>query len=173
MEVQDLQYDPRTKQMIKDTIYNHLYEPVHAQFKTRLDTLIIRNAILGGYSHKSFTYKGELYSCDTTPSPLRRNRLVPQLKDQMDAYLQELEELNQKELPYVLGFITQVLNASNSLEDYKRLLPPAIHRPIDAFIHSCPCQTKQLTDEKVAELAQQYVVPINMIKARMVTNLIT
>ena len=170
--MEQLQHDPRTKQLIKDTLYEYLYRPVENQFKSRLEVLIVRNTLLGGYSHKSFNYKGVHYSCDSG-SPLRKwNRLLPQLKPTMDEYLFELKQLNEKELPFVIGFINQVLNASNDLQDYLHIFPESIHQPLEKLIATCPCQAKQLSDEKIVELREKNQAPINMMKARMVTNLL-
>jgi hypothetical protein len=169
---QQLQFDPRTKQYIKDLLYDFLYTPVVNQFKLRLDTIIIRNTLLAGYGHRSFNYKGETYSVDTGPMPRVWNRLVPALKPQMDEYLKDLKELNDREVPLVLGFINQVLNSSNHLNDYLRIFPDSAHSPIEKLIATCPCQAKKLSDERVTELKEQNSHVIGMMKARMVTNLL-
>jgi hypothetical protein len=167
-----LQHDPRTKQQIKDALYDTLYTPIQKQFKKRLEQLVVKNAVLGGYSHKSFVYKSELYNCDTEPLPRKMNRLVLQLQPAMNEYLKELKQLNEKELPYVLGFINQVLNSSNELHDYLRLLPPAVHQPIRGLIDTCPCRGKKLTDETVAMLHEKNLGSVQLMKNRMVTNLL-
>lgn len=170
--METLQHDPRIKQQIKDMLYAFLYEPVQRQFKTRLDTLINRNTLISVASHNSFTYKGCFYTNDLTPPPRKMNRLVPQLHADMDAYLTEVKLLNDKEVPYVLGFINQVLNASNDLHDYLRLLPSSVHQPIQKLIDSYPCRTKKLTDEQVQELQARNKQSIDLVKARMVMNLL-
>lgn len=170
--MEQLQYDPRTKQLIKDTLYDFLYTPVVNQFQRRLDVLIVKNTLLGGYSHKSFNYKGVLYSCDSGSPPRKWNRLLSQLKPQMDEYLQDLNQLNEHELPFVIGFINQVLNASSDIQDYLKLFPESLHQPLNSLIASCPCGRKQLTTDKVAELLSKNSEPINMMKARMVKNLL-
>lgn len=170
--MEQLQHDPRTKQLIKDTLYDFLYQPVQNQFKSRLDVLIVRNTLLGGYSHKSFNYKGVHYTCDSGSPPRKWNRLIPQLRPIMDEYLLDLKQLNEQELPFVLGFINQVLNASDDLQDYLRILPDSAHHPLQNLIDTCPCQAKQLTDERVAHLRESNETSINMMKARMVKNLL-
>lgn len=170
--MEKLQYDPRTKQLIKDTLYDFLYTPVVNQFQRRLDVLIVKNALLGGYSHKSFNYKGVFYSCDSGSPPRKGNRLSSQLKPHMDEYLHDLQQLNEKELPFVVGFINQVLNVSSDIQDYLKLFPESVHRPLNSLIASCPCGRKQLTADKVAELLSKNSEPINMMKARMVKNLL-
>lgn len=170
--MEQLQHDPRTKQLIKDTLYEFLYRPIENQFKNRLEVLIVRNTLLGGYSHKSFNYKGVLYNCDNGFPPRKSNRLIPQLKPAMDEYLFDLKQLNEKELPFVIGFINQVLNASNDLQDYLHIFPESTHRPLEKLIASCPCQAKRLSNEKILELKEKNQEPINMMKQRMVTNLL-
>lgn len=171
--MEQLLYDPRTKQQIKEALYGFLYDPVHKQLRLRLDTLIIRNTLLGGHRHKSFSYKGIDYSCDNTPIPRKRNQLLSQLQPDMNAYLKDVKELNEKELPYVLGFINQVLNSSNDLKDYLRLLPDSVHHPVEKLIYTCPCKAKSLSDEAVEQLKEKNQISINLIKQRQVLNLIT
>ena len=167
-----LQHDPRTKQQIKDAIYGFLYEPILRQFQTRLDGIIVKNCVLLGNSEKSFIYKGVTYSTSNTQLPLKMNRLQKQLFMDMEDYLKEIRHLNNYELPYVLGFISQVLNSSNHLNDYLRILPPAVHRPVEKLIQSCPCRTNRLTQEGIETLQNNNKVPINLIKQRMVNNLL-
>lgn len=167
-----LQHDPRTKQQIKDALYEYLYAPIQKRFKDRLDQLIVKNAVLCGYSHKSFMYRNILYNCDTSPLPKKMNRLAPALQPDMNEYLRDLKELNEKELPYVLGYINQVLNSSNDLCDYLRLLPASVHSPVEALIATCPCRGKKLPEEAVQLLQKKNQAPIDLMKQRMVTNLI-
>jgi len=167
-----LEHDPRTKQQIKDALYAFLYDPVTKQFKSRIDTIIVRNTVMGGHSHKHFIYKGVLYNADITQPPLKRNRLVPQLRDSMDEYLVDLNHLNNNELPFVLGFINQVLNASTDLADYLRVLPESVHYPLQQLLVTCPCRATNLTEDKVISLRLKNQTPINLMKQRLVTNLL-
>lgn len=170
--MEELQHDPRTKQQIKDLLYSFLYTPVQQQFKQRLDTLITRNTVILGVTHKSFIYKGTVYTCDNERMPRRMNRLAIQLIPDMDDYLADLKQLNDHELPYVLGFITQVLNASNDLHDYLRLLPQSVHSPIEKLIATYPCQAKHLTEDAIQGIQARNHQSIALMKNRMVTNLL-
>lgn len=158
--------------MIKDLLYTFIYEPVQKQFKARLDAIITKNTQLLGASHNSFIYKGIVYSCDPAQQPRKMNRLVPQLESLMDAYLKETNHINTHEAPYVLGFIIQVLNSSNDLQDYLKIFPSSIHRPIEDLITSCPCRSKQLTEEDIITLQIRNANSITMMKKRMVINLL-
>ena len=42
--MEQLNHDPRTKQQIKDILYQHQYGPVQGQFKKRLDEIITKNS---------------------------------------------------------------------------------------------------------------------------------
>lgn len=170
--MEQLQHDPRTKQLIKDVLYDFLYDPVVNNFQKRLDVIIVKNALLGGYSHKSFSYKGVLYSSDNGAPPRKANRLVPQLKASMDEYLSDLNAVNEKEIPFVIGFINQVLNSSNNLTDYLRVLPDSVHYPLEKLIDKCPCRDRKLNDDVVTQLKEKNKACIDMMKARMVTNLL-
>lgn len=165
-------HDPLTKQQIKDALYCYLYGPVQRSFKNRLDSIIIQNTLINKSGHKSFAYKGSFYSCDSTSPPRRANRLSPELKDKMDEYLKDLRDLNNNEIPFVIGYINQVLNSSNDFCDYLELFPDAIHRPIQQFIDSCPCKTKHLSDSEVKKIRQANAESVELMKARMVTNLL-
>lgn len=167
-----LSHDPRTKQQIKDAIYSFLYQPTEKQMKLRLDTLIVKNAVIGGYTHKSFMHKNILYNCDATALPRKMNRLVPQLYEDMAEYLKDLKQLNEREVPYVVGYINQVLNSSNDLCDYLKLLPEAVHNPIKHLIATCPCRNEKLPQETVQMLQKKNQTSIDLMKQRMVLNLL-
>lgn len=170
--MEPLQHDPKSKQQIKEALYAHLYAPVQMRFKNRIDALVVQNTLIGGYAHKSFQHKGVLYAYDTSPPPRKANRLVPQLTVPMADYLRDLQVLNEQELPYVLGFINAVLNASNHFPDYLHLFPEALHAPLYQLLTTCPCHTRQLDDPAIAALKAKNTTSIDLMKARLVLNLI-
>lgn len=169
---EQLQHDPRTKMQIKEALYAFLYSPIEKSFKQRIDTLIVKNTLMSGYSHKSFMYKNTLYNIDTAALPRKMNRLHINLQGPMNDYLRDLKALNESEMPYVLGYINQVLNSSNDLCDYLRLLPEAVHGSIQHLIAFCPCKSQKLPEEVVSVLQDKNATSINMMKKRMVTNLL-
>lgn len=167
-----LQHDPRTKQQMKDLLYQYLYAPIDKQLQLQLDRIITKNAVYIGASHNSFMYKGVFYSCDSSKPPRKMNQLALPFRNDMDNYLKEVKHLNTTEIPYVVGFITQVLNSSNDLQDYLRVFPEAIHRPIEALINSYPCRSKKLTDFDVECIRKKNQASIDLMRQRMVTNLL-
>lgn len=167
-----LQHDPRTKLQIKEALYSFLYQPTQQRLSEKLNLIIKRNTLITGSSSYCFTYKGIWYMAEQTNPPKRIIRLIPELHKDMDEYLSEIKELNDQELPYVLGFINQVLNSSNDFQDYLKLFPESIHRPIQKMIDSCPCRTKKLSEEDVQLIQTKNQYSITLIKQRMARNLI-
>jgi len=171
--MEPLQHDPRTKQQIKDLYYEFLYTPVQKYYEKRLNAIVIENTLRTRSGHKSFYYKGVFYNRDITPpSTLKRNRLVTELHPKMDEYLTEVKYINEQEQPFVLGFITQVLNSSNGLHDYLRILPEVLHPVLNKLVETCPCKACILSEEKAEEIRQFNQKSIQMVKVRMLKNLL-
>lgn len=168
-----LQHDPRTKTQIKYALYKHLYSKVNREFEERLALIVQKNTLLGQHRHFSFMYKGVLYSTDISPAPRKSNRLMTELVPMMDQYLKDRKEIETKEMPYVLGFITAVLNSSNVLTDYLKLLPESVHGPINELIYNCPDQAKGMSQDAVDKLKQDNLSNIQLMKERMVRNLLS
>jgi len=170
----ELTYDPRTKQLIKDKIYAHLYEPTKRQFNNRLKSVVQQNSTLNQNAQVCFRYKGEIYYDQEhkPPFPQPINQLHPSLHSIMDEYLQDLDKLNSEELPYVLSYITQVLNSSDHLPDYFKLFPTSVHSVIQELIDNCVCRADAITPEKANAIKSKNTVPIELMKQRMVLNLL-
>lgn len=168
-----LTYDPKTKKRILDGLTEHLYKPVEKDFTNRLNALIIKNSLLYGNNQRAFTYKGENYAIEkdrTLPRPL--NRLDRSLYPLMDQYLKEQDELVTQELPYVVNYLTQVLNASDNFPDYFKLLPDSIHSVLRKLAAECPCRKAKLSEKTIEEIQRKNVLPVELMKQRMVCNLL-
>lgn len=165
-------HDPLIKRQIKDAIHAHLYEPVGKDFAKRLEALIYQNCLKMKYGHKSFSFKGITYTIDSSPAPRMANRLAPEYVPDMKAYLADLHQVNRQEMPYVMGFIDQVLNSSNHLEDYLVLFPESLHRIIQDFIDACPCRNHALTGAQIREIRDRNNKSIQLLKERLTTNLL-
>lgn len=170
----ELTYDPRTKQLIKDKIYAHLYEPTKQQFMKRLKGIVQQNATLHQNAQVAFRYNGEVYFDQEYKPPFAQpiNQLHPSLHSLMDEYLKDLDKLNSEELPYVLNYITQVLNSSDHLPDYFKLFPSSVHSVIQELIDNCVCRADAITPERAEAIKSKNTVPIELMKQRMVLNLL-
>ena len=167
----DLQNDPRTKQMIKDMLYSHIYDPVEYRLHEKLKLIMGKNRLLNHHDMDYFSYKAKVYSLDGT---LIRSapKLDPSLYGEMQEYLKELNELNRVEIPYVLNFINQALNASNDLRDYLKILPECLHKPIQELIDAHECRTERLTAEEVGAFKERNAQSILMVKKRLMLNVV-
>jgi len=166
-----LKYEPLTKTQIMEMLDDFLYERITTDFTRRLNELIDKNSLLIASSHKSFSYKGKRYSNDTNRFPVKANSLVEQLHPSMNEYLEELKAVVHEKL-YTVGYVKQVLNSSNNPNDYLRLLPSFMHRPIQDLINTCPCRNHSLSADKVKEINDKNIEPLSLIKQRMVKNLL-
>lgn len=167
-----LQHDPRTKLQIKEALYEFLYNPLMKAYKTRIDIIIVKNAMVSRSQYMSFIYKGEVYSCDASVLPRQATRLAPEFHKEMDEYLRDKAELDNKEIPYVIGFINQVLNSTNELHDYLKVLPDSVHAPIQSLIATCPCRAVKMTDTQASNLKVSNSTAISLIKQRLLSNLL-
>lgn len=167
-----LKYDPRTKMQVKDLLYQSLYEPIDRHFKKRINEIIAKNSTLINSPHRSFIYRGDLYTLETTKPPVRFNRLVPELRPLMEEYLADLKALNDYELPHVLNYFNQVLNSSDSLQDYLHVLPNHMHPPLNKLIETCPCRACTLTEDKAQALNAKNSESLSLMSQRRAKNLI-
>lgn len=167
-----LSYHPVTKQQIKDLLAAHLYGAIQDQLKKKLESIIRKNSQLLSSQYLSFVYKGQIYASEGERLPRVINRLIPELHGEMDEYLKSLQDISEREVPLVVDFISQVLGASNDLHDYLRVLPSCVHAPIQRLIDTCPCRTKKLTDTDVQELTAGNEKAIEMMRRRLVSNLL-
>lgn len=159
-----------SKKMIKDALYDYLYKPVQNHYESKLHSIINRNTILLKSGSKHFVYKGITYSTEEDKLPLLKQRLDTSFYKEMDSYLADLSNLNNNELPYVLGFINQVLNSSESLKDYLMLLPEAATNPIKNM--ECPCKARILPEEIIDGIKAKNTKAVNLIKQRLALNLL-
>lgn len=166
----DVQNDPRTKQMIKDMLYHHIYDPVEYRLHEKLKLIMGKNRLLNHHEVDYFSYKAKVYSLDGT-TMRSAPRLDPSLHEEMQEYLKELNELNRVEIPYILNFINQALNASNDLRDYLKILPECLHQPIQELIDAHECQTERLSPEEVESFKERNANSIVMVKKRLLLNI--
>lgn len=170
--------DPRIKQAIKQALQGHLYAPVNRRAAETLRSIIVSNTTAARYTHESFNYKGQYYSFERARLRFNNQRLVPELHLSMDEYLAEKQHLEYTEVPYVVGFFNKMLNASNSVEDYKLILPDYMHAAIDndmtvqlnSVVLAYP---RELTDEQIAKFQLDHHDLLMKLKTRKVLDLIT
>lgn len=165
-----LKHDNRTKKQIEEALYDFLYATPLKAFKSKLEALIEKNSLTMRSSHKAFNYRGKTYTSERSVFTRRTVLLAEQYHPEMNQYLAELEELKEKEVPSVLGYINQMLNSTNALRNYLKIMPESVHRPITSLIATCPCRTTSLTEEDAEKIKTKNVAAIQLIKQRLVNN---
>lgn len=165
-------YTSRIKMEIKDSIDLFLYKEVNKSQSKRLHTIAERNCVMQGCSHLSFSYKNMAFNADVTAPPRRSNRLAPALKEEVEEFLEDQKRIFSLEKPKVFGFIDKVLNSTNELHDYLKVLPEVIHPAFENQVKTCSCQTKKLSQEQIDGLIHEGQPAIKLIKERMALNLL-
>lgn len=167
--------DPTLKYDIKEALYEMLYRPVLNTFQARLDALVLTNCQLQRNDRQEFAYKGEHY-VHSTYRPGYAARQIPRLHltlvPLMEQYLQELNQINQKEVPLVMGYLNQILNSSNNLHDWLQLFPDVLHPPLQQAVQRCGCRTSALQPEDINSIRIRTAEGTQLVKQRMMLNLL-
>jgi len=161
------------KQQIKDTLYAGLYDPVVKQFKTRLQGLAALNSFVARHSNSSFTYRGKLYNHDSDRPPLVEPReLMSSLHPLMNCYLQDLDEINRRELPHVLDYIHSLLIQSNNLQCHPTTSADPKHEPNKLLSSSDLSKRHSTPLENLYDIVNTDFKALGLIKQRRATNLL-
>jgi hypothetical protein len=158
---------------IRTSIHEFLYGPVREYYQRELHELIDLNEQISQGVNEIFVYRGIRYAKkEFRHLPKHIPRLDPTLHDRMERYLAETKELNDVEVPLVMGYIQNVLNTSDQLQDYLALFPSAIHPPIQQVIDHCNCRGVNLTLAEAEKMIDTHAKSFDYIKQRMVFNLL-
>ena len=167
------QHDPMLKLQLKERLESFLYTPVWEDQEKRLRRLVLHNSRILNSPYEVFSYQGETY-INGNPSKLPRPmlRLSPQLKDEMDAYLHDVKEVHDMEKPYVMGYITQVLNLTCNREDHLSLFPESVHKPILEMRAYSPYGATKLAPHVISEFIEHNEPSLVLMKKRQMLNLL-
>jgi hypothetical protein len=163
----------RVKQHLKAQVYEYLYGPVELKNRQRIKELVFANSKALASSQEGFMYKGNWYSLNASRIPPRiKNRLISSLQPAMDEHLTAVNRLYDHEKPYVLGFVSRVLNASGSIDDYLRVFPESMHPPLKEVADAYPAAPSVITESAVASLQADNETAITLMKSRLILNLL-
>lgn len=163
--------DPRAKITIREAILTYLYAPTVLQRTRRLEELAIKNALVGGFSHKSFVYRGEVYNADTTHPPLRRIQLLPEFRPLIDEWLADKAEIEAHEEPMISGMLSRILTSCFDARDVVKILPDTFAQPVREHMMAL-VSDKRLSSDKIEALRAENEHPIQLMRERMVLNLL-
>lgn len=169
--------DPRTKLIIKDSIEEFLYDPFRRQMRRRIQEIAVKNCRKLKSGHLHFVYKETLYNLEdrTNPLPTAKNRLIPELRKDMEECLAEQRQI-EDEMPYVMGFVVGVLNASNAPGDWLKLFPESTHyimkKVLAAKEINLDWNKTTLPADIIEKMCVQYHELISIVKQRMTINIL-
>lgn len=163
----------RAKFVIKQLIMEQLYSSYEQRNKDVYIEMCRKNCALPNKNtHLHFVYKGELHNFETTVPPLPRNRLDPSFFEAYERHKREIKEVGTQEIPVVEHFLNQVLNASPNPWDMLWVLPDFLHEMIKEQLVKTGNEGRKLTKEQEASLKEKGIIPIQLMKQRMVHNLL-
>ena len=167
----EITHDPRTKQKVFTRITEFIYKPVKESFDARLNEIVLANAKILSNGQAAFRYKGTPYYIKL-PLPKPLCDLHESLHEKLENLLTDIEEVTEGEIPKVNSYLKDVLNYSSNFPDYLKLLPETVHAPIKDMIAECPCHTSGLNSDVVESIQNRNTLPIELMKRRMVRNLL-
>lgn len=119
-----------------EKIKRFLFKDDLEDLKKEIDKLILRNqTVWEGNKAEFFHYKGKTYSNEFGARG-KGPPLHPCLLIDMEKYLTKEKEF-QTTIMAVMGFIQKVMLSSDSEEDYKELLPEALHDYLENTGRKC------------------------------------
>jgi hypothetical protein len=166
--------DPQTRPTLRSQLMNLLYQAEQFRSFEELCDIVNCQQSVTNIDMPAFTYLGKIHA----PQLYVKPKMAPQLHDslhaRMDSWLQNEMTVLKEEMVIVSGYITAVLNTSNSPDDWMRLLPPAVHAPLQqyksqSFDHLVP---PVLTNDQVNAFLTKQERFLNMLKGRMALNLL-
>lgn len=161
------------KQDVKNAILTFLYEPVSKGFHQEIVEVVRANIVKTKSSQIGFMYRGEWFTTDYRKLyPRRKQRLHKDLVSQMDGILERRKAVYDVEVPYVNGYITKVLNTSDSVEDFIALFPQALSKPIKESTVAITRKPAKHSDEFVQAFLQENAKSLEYLKTRLVLNLL-
>jgi len=168
------------KNNIKLDMTEIIYSHIQKQFKDRLQSIYKANVVITKRNYPAFTYKGTyytIYGTGLSPAKTRGFKLDESLHPIMDEWLIDTDKVTEEEMPYVQGYISQVLNSSKYLPDYLLFLPEVLHEPVirrmEIYAKKDIGKETKLQPWVIAKILEDNKDTIALMKQRMVLNLIT
>jgi hypothetical protein len=177
---------PTKKIELRDRLYKRLFQRTLERFAEMLEAIIEQNNQLTGYEWKGFTYRGTYYGAEVeayvktldrkirlgVAYQLRNQRLDASLYPAMEKLLEERHEAEQVDGTMAISTIGSVLNASESFEDYKCLLPNNLHDLLDEEAVRCECTPQPLAADALQVFQTTQQTYLNRLKRRRVIDLL-
>lgn len=179
-------YNPLVKQQLLKQLKIEIYAPIVNSLNREFWNINRRNTVKCGFNHNVFTYRGIFYSgnilidlnLDYEDYYSRINthnykeHLATEFHIAFDDLLAKRDLISEKEMPLVMGYVTQVLNISNNPHNYLKLLPDTLHkciRIIAPFSEDVVDTISPARIENIKTVNKEY---IDLLKLRLMSNLL-
>lgn len=152
-----------------------LYVKPLDDIRKRLYALGDHNGQLVGNQQRCFLYRGEMFAVECYPKgkvPRPINWLRPELHADMQRLQDEKHEIENLEMPYVLGYLQRVMQVARTQRDYLALIPNVLHAPIKKHATAFANYLEDLPDTEVAAFLQDNDRYLGKLKERMTFNLL-
>lgn len=165
---------PRAKTNLQTAMMQFIFDPFMKYWNRRVDKIIEKHVLLCSSTQYGFSYKGE----DFTGSNKRLlhppiQRLDRSLYSDMDALLREREVITLYEQPLVNSVLCALMNLSNNPWDYFQILPKELHPAWEHFKTNMPTSYEsEVTDSIISAFQTKHEAAFDVVRIRMVTNLI-
>lgn len=165
---------PRAKTNLQTTMMSFIFDPFMKYWNRKVDKIIEKHVLLCSSTQYGFSYKGE----DFTGSNKRLlhppiQRLDRSLYSDMDALLREREVIILYEQPLVNSVLCALMNLSNNPWDYFQILPKELHPAWEHFKTNMPTSYEsEVTDSIISAFQTKHEAAFDVVRIRMVTNLI-
>lgn len=165
---------PRAKTNLQTAMMQFIFDPFMKYWNRKVDKIIEKHVLLCSSTQYGFSYKGE----DFTGSNKRLlhppiQRLDRSLYSDMDALLREREVIILYEQPLVNSVLCALMNLSNNPWDYFLLLPKELHPAWEHYKTQLPTgYESEITDNIISAFQTKHEAAFDVVRIRMVTNLI-
>lgn len=162
------------KGVVMQLLESVIYTPLETQSQKELEEIAIAHSTAKNQQITYFDYKGERYQFNFIKGQrcLLSTLLAP-LQPRMDVWLKHKKEVLDTEKVYVMGLFRKVLNSSESIQDYKRLLPECTHAVLNEARVTYYDLPPTLSDEFVKQFWIENEASITQLKTRMMFNILS
>jgi hypothetical protein len=161
---------------VRDAILSYLYEKDTEMAHDILSGIIDEHCKLTGSRDRAFMYLNRVHQPALAPKRLLAPDLHPDLYERMNAYLLDRMRVEREEKLVVKNLLTAVMNASDSPEDWARLLPPALSLVVPKIMWDIRVSSilpiAHMTDEQIEAWQAKQERALNILKGRLALNLI-
>lgn len=156
-----------------EILQEHLYRNTKTYHFKLLSDLITKNSVLCFNARKSLSFGGNCYVIGGNQPHLRisPNLLHHSLRGEMREYLTKVEK-SEQEIALVKGFFQKIMFLTNKEQDYCNLLPTVMHPAVRQLSPYLDKEEGHLSPEEVTAFLVENESYINLIKQRLILNLI-